>query len=130
MSAENLTSRFGEVLDSDDVDALKMALQNLIVLFETQNRNYMELKQQLKTLKLGRPAFQCEKGDTFTIDADDAQPSAESFVEGSYELLAMMRSIRKANDRTMAMVKGSLTDLIDIEDTRTSSLYNVLEQAA
>jgi hypothetical protein len=39
-----LAEEFGEVLNGNDVDALKTALQNLMVLFETQSRNYLELK--------------------------------------------------------------------------------------
>ena len=47
----SFSRQFSEVLNGNDIDALKTALQNLMVLFETQNRNYMELKQQVKLLK-------------------------------------------------------------------------------
>lgn len=122
----SFSRQFSEVLNGNDVDALKTALQNLMVLFETQNRNYMELKQQVKSLKLRKPTLGIEKMDTFTIDTDDTKPMTDGLVEGAYELLASMRLARKNQDKTMADVKGSLKSVIAQENTRRSRLASAL----
>lgn len=122
----SFSRQFSEVLNGNDIDALKTALQNLMVLFETQNRNYMELKQQVKSLKLRKPTLGIEKMDTFTIDTDDTKPMTDGLVEGAYELLASMRLARKNQDKTMADVKGSLKSVIAQENTRRSRLASAL----
>lgn len=122
----SFSRQFSEVLNGNDIDALKTALQNLMVLFETQNRNYMELKQQVKSLKLHKPTLEIEKMDTITIDTDDTKPMTDGLVEGAYELLASMRLARKSQEKTMADVKGSLKSVIAQENTRRSRLASAL----
>lgn len=122
----SFSRQFSEVLNGNDVDALKTALQNLMVLFETQNRNYMELKQQVKSLKLRKPVLEVEKMDTFTIDTEDSKPMTDGLVEGAYELLASMRIARKSQEKTVANVKSSLKTVIAQENTRRSKLASAL----
>ena len=124
----SFSTQFQDILESEDVDALKAALQNLMVLFETQNRNYIELKQQVKNLKLKKPNMQLEHGDEFTILPEDNRPPAGEIVEETYELLAAIRRSRKIHNKTATNIEKTLSTLTSNEEQRTAQMDVILHQ--
>lgn len=124
----SFSAQFQDILESEDVDALKASLQNLMVLFETQNRNYLELKQQVKNLKLRRPNMIVEKGDEITILPEENQPPSGEIVEETYELLAAIRRSRKIHNKTATSIEKTLTSLSSSEEKRTAQMDGILNQ--
>ena len=124
-----VAEEFADVLNSNDVDALKTALQNLMVLFEQQNRNYLELKEQLTAFKLVRPPLAIEQGDNVTIGAEEAKPLQTSgLLESAYEMLAAMRLARKTQEKSMSEIRATLKDVIKYENSSRSRLSRILEK--
>lgn len=117
-----ITSQFHEVLSTDDVDALKTALQNLMVLFEAQNRNYLELKQQVKYLKTKRPVMTYETADFVTILPEESKPITDGLIEESYELLAAIRRCRKIHNKTATGIEKTLSSMVSNEEQRTAQM--------
>ena len=124
----SFSAQFQDILESEDVDALKASLQNLMVLFETQNRNYLELKQQVKNLKLRRPNMIVERGDEVTILPEDNKPPSGEIVEETYELLAAIRRSRKIHNKTATSIEKTLTSLSASEEKRTAQMDGILNQ--
>jgi hypothetical protein len=120
-----MLGQFGDVLNSGDVDALKTALQNLMVLFETQNRNYLELKEHIRKLKTPRRAMQIVKGDEVSVPGEESRPPSGGIVEDAFELLAATRIARKMHAKAAAEVEATLTAVLSQERmrrTRNASL--------
>lgn len=115
-----------DLLDGEDIDALKTALQNLTVLFETQNRNYLELKQQVKNLKLKKTNMTVEKGDEITILPEENMPPSGEIVEESYELLAAIRRSRKIHNKSATSIEKTLSTLSANEEQRTAQMAGIL----
>jgi hypothetical protein len=124
-----LDDTFGEVLHGNDVDALKTALQNLMVLFETQNRNYLELKDHLKAVTFARPSLKIARGDEVTIAGDESRPPTSGVVDDAFELLAAIRLARRAGNKATAEVEGTLKSVLTQERSRRSKLESLLEQS-
>ncbi|EAY19885.1 hypothetical protein TVAG_129930 [Trichomonas vaginalis G3] len=122
----SLVNRFNDVLESQDVDTLRAALQNLMVLFETQNRNYLELKQQVKNLKIKKPNMVVEQCEEISIDPEDNRPPSNDIIDDSYELLASIRRSRKVHNRTIAGVEKMLNTLCTNEENRTNQMASIL----
>ena len=120
------TTQFQDILESEDVDALKAALQNLMVLFDTQNRNYLELKQQVKNLKLRKTNMVIEQADELTLLPEDTRPPSGEIVDETFELLAAMRRSRKIHNKTTAAVEKLLNNLAGNEEQRTVQMEAIL----
>ena len=123
-----LAEAFDEVLNGNNIDALKTALQNLMVLFEQQNRNYLELKEQVTNMRLPTPSFTIQCGDSITIDASESKPNIAGITEGAYEMLAAIRMARKQQEQTMSDITETLKDVIQQEDSSRSRLAALLEK--
>lgn len=122
----SLLTKFNDVLDSQDVDALKAALQNLMVLFETQNRNYLELKHQVKNLKIKKPNMIVENCDEISLSPEENTPPTSDVVDESYELLAAIRRSRKIHNRTITNVEKVLNTIVTNEENRTAQMASIL----
>lgn len=127
MSSFDLTLQFDEVLNGNDVDALKTSLQNLMVLFENQNRNYLELKEQVKNLKLRKPHLSVVKADSVTITSEESRVPADGLVENAYELLAAIRLSRKIQEKASTSIESSTKKILDNENMKISQLYKVMD---
>lgn len=124
-----LQQKFEEVLNGNDVEALKTALQNLMLLFETQNRNYLELKSQVKNLKLRKPNLSIEHGNEITIYNEDARPNIEEgLVQNSYELLAAIRIARKSNNEILAQAEKTIEKFSQQEQMSNNKLSSIMHQ--
>jgi len=88
-----MTEEFSSVLVSNDTESLKEALQNLLIMFESQNRNYLELKKEIKHMKTKR-SFSIEQADSITISPDVKDTKSDIIVEDAYNLLASIRCSR------------------------------------
>ena len=124
----SLSAQFQDILESEDVDALKASLQNLMVLFETQNRNYLELKQQVKNLKLRKSNMQLEQCDSVTILPEENRPPSGEIVEETYELLAGIRKARKVHNKTATSIEKMLSNLASNEEQRAAQMDAILNQ--
>lgn len=123
-----LAEAFDEVLNGNDIDALKTALQNLMVLFEQQNRNYLELKEQVTNMRIPTPSFTIQRADSITIDSSESKPNIAGITEGAYEMLAAIRMARKQQEQTMSDITETLKDVIQQEDSSRSRLAALLEK--
>lgn len=129
MEESQLQQRFDDVLNGNDVEALKTALQNLMLLFETQNRNYLELKKQVKTLKLYKPNLTLEHGSQITIFNEESYPPVEEgLVQNAYELLASIRYSRKTNNEILAQTEKAITKFTNQERMNTNQLSTIIRQ--
>ena len=99
-----------------------------MVLFERQNRNYLELKQQVKNLKLKKPNMQIENGEEISISPEENKPPSNDFVEQTYELLAGIRRARKVHNKTSTNIQKTLTNMISNEEQRTAQIEGLLNQ--
>ena len=75
-----------EASDLNDVKALKVTLQNLLVLFEKQNQNYIQLKQKARGINPNLSITQC---DAITIDPEQPGDLSMDF----YELINTMKAV-------------------------------------
>ena len=104
-----LQEEFNEVLNSNDTEALKTSLQNLMVLFETQNKHYLELKNQITFLKQKKNNLIIEKGDIINILNENNKPNTNNLIDQSYELLASIKKSRKIYQKISYSIENSLT---------------------
>lgn len=99
MTSDLAIDQLSEILGGDDVEALRSALSNLMVLFETQNRNYLELRQYISTLP-PPPRLSICKGDVVSIDGSESKPQTGGMAESAFEILASIRRSRRVLERT------------------------------
>jgi hypothetical protein len=123
-----MAEKFEEVLNGNDIDALKTALQNLMVLFETQNRNYMELREHLKAVKLQKPNLSMQKLDTISISGEQAASKSEGIVEDAFELLAAVRLARKSHAQASSEIEHTLRHVIGQEKANQSRITHILDR--
>ena len=129
MQRNQLKQQFEDVLNGNDVEALKTALQNLMLLFETQNRNYLELKNQVKNLKLRKPNLSFERGNEITICNEDAFPKVEDgIVQNAYELLASIRIARKSNKEILEQTERTIDKFSQQEQMSNTKLSTLIHQ--
>lgn len=129
MQKNQLKQQFEDVLNGNDVEALKTALQNLMLLFETQNRNYLELKSQVKNLKLRKPNLSIEHGNEITIFNEDALPKVEDgLVQNAYELLASIRIARKSNKEILEQTEKTIDKFSQQEQMNNTKLSTLIHQ--
>ncbi|KAK8890627.1 hypothetical protein M9Y10_035408 [Tritrichomonas musculus] len=129
MQKNQLKQQFEDVLNGNDVEALKTALQNLMLLFETQNRNYLELKSQVKNLKLRKPNLSIEHGNEITIFNEDALPKVEDgLVQNAYELLASIRIARKSNKEILEQTEKTIDKFSQQEQMNNTKLSTLIRQ--
>ena len=129
MDSPQFLNKFDDILNGNDVEALKTALQNLMLLFENQNRNYIELKNQVKNMKFKKPNLSFEKGDVITITNEEAMPDIkEGIVHNAYELLAAIRATRKSNNTILAQTEKTLEQLSTQEKLNNSKFSSIFRQ--
>ena len=126
--SESFADAFDDVLSGNDVDALKTALQNLMVLFEQQNRNYLELKEQIRILKFQKPTFTIQRGDSTTIDVTDSKPKSDGLLSSAYQMLAAIRLARKTQEQSIDGVTETLNDVLQRQSESQARFTDLLEK--
>jgi len=119
---------FSEVIRSNDVEALKSALENLLVLFETQNRNYNELKSEVKKMKT--PVnYQFFHSEDINILPTENLPinNDDELLNTANQTLASLRLSRKLQKETNKIVIDSLKSLINTDDDTKLKLTTIFE---
>jgi hypothetical protein len=129
MDWEALFGSYEEVLRGNDVTALKTALQNLMVLFEAQNRGYLEMKDQVKTMRFGKQGLTLDRCDIVSIGGEESRPECEGIVDEAFQLLAAMRVARKAQNEVIEEVSGAIDELQDQEKRRTERSLEALNKS-
>ena len=119
---------FTNIIKSNDVEALKSALQNLLVLFETQNRNYNELKNEVKKLKTPIH-FELFHSEDISILPDETLPinNNEDILNVANQTLASIRLSRKLQKESNKIVLDSLNSLINSEDDTKLQLTSLFD---
>ncbi|OHS97548.1 hypothetical protein TRFO_36242 [Tritrichomonas foetus] len=129
MQNAQLLEKFDNVLNGNDVEALKTALQNLMLLFENQNRNYLELKEQVKNLKFKKPQLSFEKGDEFTIANEETRPNMEEgIVQNSYDILASIRMSRKITSDILTQAEKTIEKFSTQEKLNNTKISTIIHQ--
>lgn len=118
-----------EILKSNDIEVLKRALQDLIVLFEKQNRNYSELKQQV--VKMKKPIKLIYKHfDDIDIDPESNSPIEpnDCLIETAIQTLSSIRLARKLQSQSNQTIARDLQSILDQEEMTQSQLSSVFEE--
>jgi hypothetical protein len=125
MDFRALDESYTEILNGNDVNALKNALQNLMVLFETQNRGYCDLREQLKALKLAKRGLVIEKTVEMTVEGENSRPQCEGIVDEAFELLAAVRSARKAQIEACDTAVQNLKSVLEEEKDKRRQIWKI-----
>ena len=111
MAEQKVLEQLQEVISNNDVEALKSGLQSLMVLFETQNRSYRQLKAQVIRLKKG-PKLTLQECDSITIEGvnpENVSNTNKTTLDTAYEALATVRLSRKVQKEAREAIENAIT---------------------